>query len=300
VARAEFEEKEYEHAATAELRDSSAGRGFAMSSGQVIEEILAYDAVAAPPDRHVIWEVLAVPRPRGIRLVPKLWTPGKTPPAHRLPQTPISLVLQYKRPEFLHGPQARQRRLWGQPYFRFERTRHQHAVLLRLERSLGDEAVVRYAAPAFHTVRELEAALLTREVLARSGFVSPTDFGRHQIWTYVEPGVDGRGNPSGREQPFQTFDRMWRDLTDPPASSTALVRGRGFDEHLTRLQVAAVDREPTIRRGLERWQAALLDADLPVSPTTVGRIVAVASIVSVTAAVGATWQLWVPDYDQGG
>lgn len=144
MPRAEFEEKEYEQAADVELAEGAAGeRGFVMSAGQVLERIVGYDAVAAPARQHVIWRLLELPRPPGLRLVPDLWWPARQPPPDRLPGTAISLILQYKRPEYLFGTRAAQWPMWHRPFFRFARTGHQHAVLLRLERRLGDRAVVR-------------------------------------------------------------------------------------------------------------------------------------------------------------
>src|SRR5690554_6729805 len=102
MPRAEFEEKQYETAANIEL-----ARGLrhpaVFSSGQVLEEILGYDTVAAPSASHVIWRVLGVPRPKGVRLVPSFWLPHPSLPAERLPLSPVSLVLQFKRPDHLRG-----------------------------------------------------------------------------------------------------------------------------------------------------------------------------------------------------
>jgi hypothetical protein len=94
-----------------------------------------------------------------------MWSPGVNPPASRLPPTPVSLILQYKRPEYLSGPRAEQWRFWRQPYFRFGRTSDQHTVLRRLERNLGSDAIVRYAAPAFWRRGDLDAAHFGQWVL---------------------------------------------------------------------------------------------------------------------------------------
>lgn len=132
-----------------------------------------------------------------------MWSPGVNPPASRLPPTPVSLILQYKRPEYLSGPRAEQWRFWRQPYFRFGRTSDQHTVLRRLERNLGSDAIVRYAAPAFWRRGDLDAARFGQWVLVRSGFVSPNAVGRHRVWTYVKPGIDGRANPRRRPDPLK-------------------------------------------------------------------------------------------------
>jgi hypothetical protein len=150
MPHAEFEEKEFEQAAAIELADGPPGqRAIVLSAGQVLERIVGYDAVTAPAREHVIWQLLRVRRPGGLCLVPELWLPGRQPPADRLPRSAISLVLQFKRPDYLFGHRAAQWHMWHQPFYRFRRLSHQHAILLRLERQLGDQALVRYAAPAF-------------------------------------------------------------------------------------------------------------------------------------------------------
>jgi hypothetical protein len=91
MGRAEFAEKEYEIAMSIELCSGLARGSRIYPAGQVLEEILGYDAAADPRREHLIWAVLAAPRPRGIRLVPEHWDPGKRPPAERLPPTSVSL-----------------------------------------------------------------------------------------------------------------------------------------------------------------------------------------------------------------
>jgi hypothetical protein len=89
---AEFEEKEYEDACLVEL-----GRGGRVyGAGPVLERLLGYDAAADPGHVHPIWALLAVPRPRGLRLLPALWAPGTEPPLARLPRAVVSLLVQYK------------------------------------------------------------------------------------------------------------------------------------------------------------------------------------------------------------
>jgi len=178
VAWAEFEEKEFEVPATVEL---ASGCGVVLPPGQVLEHLVGYDVAADPVANHRIWRILSVPRPAGVRLVPDMWERAAAPSASALPRIPLSLFVQYKRPEFLRGPRAAQRRHWNRPYFRITRAASQHRVLLRLERRLGDAALVRYAAPAFWQRHELEVAHLRRSVLAQTGFVAPSAIGTPRV-----------------------------------------------------------------------------------------------------------------------
>jgi hypothetical protein len=283
---AEFEEKQYEIAATVEL----GRRGDVFGAGQVLEKIVGYDVVAAPSSDHPLWRVLRVPRPSGLRLLPSHWQRGAEPSPEELPSALISLILQYKRPEYLRRANAKQWRLWRRPYFRITRGSHQQTILLRLERNLGPAAIVRYAAPAFWQRGELEAAQLAHLVLVRSGYVQPSDFGRHHVWTYNEPGVDGRANPDGPRRPFETFESMF--YSDWPVSGPGdLALYEGLPQHLRALGAAAMARNPTLRRKVEEWVRTLFSRDLGLTPDQISQLGNLAAIVTITDQLGASWHL---------
>jgi hypothetical protein len=203
------------------------------------------------------------------------------------------LILQFKRPTFLHGARAAQWGYWRQPFYRFERTAHQHRVLTKLERRLGDAALVRYAAPAFWRRGELERAHHQRTVLRRSGFVSPVELGTHKVWTYVSAGLDGRANPSGRRLPFRTFDDLFERLGPVAAEARqAVVASRDpFEQHLDALGRAARDRAPTLRRRVEEWTYRLRAQRLDLTNLQVRQLADIASIVTLTSEIGALWCL---------
>lgn len=290
MAWAEFEEKEYEVAASVEL---GSGGGFLMSPGQVLEEVVAYDVAAGPVANHVIWRLLSVERPAGVRLVPRLWFAGSRPAPGRLPTQPVSMILQYKRPEHLRGSRAAQWSFWKTPYFRFERREPQHRALRRLDRLLLEHAVVRYAAPAFWQVSELEAAIVTRSVLDRSGFVAPTALGSHRVWTFTEPGTTGRANPSGRSAHFEAIEELLRlGQTDSERLLPQRVDGiEALSEHLEVVAAAARNRAPRLRTQVDRWMASVRRRDLILSEEGLRRIGNLASITSLTSQIGAWWSI---------
>ncbi|WP_336160108.1 hypothetical protein [Amycolatopsis sp. VC5-11] len=214
MVAATFEEKTYETAYNADLIAGAGGNWRVFSPGQVLEKVTGFDVAADPGPEHLIWRVLRVPRPRGLSLMPSHWASSRSgvPKARELPSMPLSLILQFKRPEYLYGSRAAQRRLWHGPYYRFSRSTEQHSVLKRLESKLADDAIVRYASPAFHTLGELEEAQMERKVIALSGHVAPSVFGRHRVWTYNAAGTYGRGNPAGRARPVEAFDDLFASL----------------------------------------------------------------------------------------
>jgi hypothetical protein len=286
VPWAEFEEKQYEVAATVEL----GRRADVFGAGQVLEKIVGYDAAAAPSADHPIWRVLRVPRPKGLRLLPSHWQPGNQPPAGQLPSVVVSLILQYKRPEYLRGARAKQWESWGRPYFRISRTSGQQRVLLRLERNLRTAATVRYAAPAFWRRGELEAAQLASAVLSRSGYVRPSDLGSHRVWTYDQPGIDGRANPAGPRRHFETLEQLFvgESLMNEPRD---LVLYDDLPGHLRNLGGAALARNPSLRRDVEVWVKTLYSRDLGLTPVQIGQLGDLAAIVTVTDQVGASWHV---------
>jgi hypothetical protein len=294
MARAEFEEKEYELAFSIEL---GAGHGPIFSSGQVLEKVLGYDAATHPERDSVIWRLLQVRRPQGLRLVQPMWSPGAMPPILRLPAHPVSLLLQYKRPDHMVGPSAAQWNLWGRPYFRFARADRQHRILSRLERKLRGEALVRYAAPAFATRAELEYHHLRRTVIERSGFVAPMRIGRHRVWTYESPGNHGLPNPRGRSALFETFQDLYgevRRMTEPVPETRSDIVPYRTDQlwaHLVALGAAARYRNPTLRAKVHQWLDRAIDEDVPTDTETLRRVGDIASITTLMAQINGTWHL---------
>lgn len=259
MGRAQFAEKEYEIAMAIEL-SAGAGRGSRVHScGQVLEEILGYDAAADAGRQHAIWAVLAAPRPRGLKLVPEHWDPGTRPPAEHLPPGLVSLILQYKRPDFLQGARAKQWRSWRHPYFRFEVTPHQQRVLRRLERATANEAVVRYACPALWERAHFERARYGGTLTAESGYVSPSALHGHGVWTFDQPGAYGRANPAGRRYAFESLGGLFDSLAEPPRQGhREIVHSRSLPAQVVRLAEATRSREPRLRSVIDPWIATIV------------------------------------------
>jgi hypothetical protein len=293
VPIAEFEEKTYETAMAIELAESG---GFVHSPGQVAENILGFDSAASPAAANPLWRVLSVPCPAGLRLVPPLWS-GIRPSAAQLPGVPISVILQYKRPQYIVGPRAHQWKMWGQPYYRFPCTPRQHGVLTGLERKLGPSALVRYAAPAFWQFKSLELASLQRRVTAQSGYVSPLALGKHRVWTYLGPGVSGRPNPSGRPIYFEGLDDLRQQgfrlqVSDQASDLPVASRGSPLLDHLHLVGEVARSRRPWLAEMVRVWRANLQRADLGLPNVTIEGLCDLASIVTLTQSIGASWGLF--------
>jgi hypothetical protein len=293
VVAATFEEKTYETAYNAELVASADGNRRIFSPGQVLEKVTGFDVAADPGSKHLIWRVLRVPRPRGLSLMPSHWATSRSgmPQSQELPSMPLSLILQFKRPEYLYGSRAAQWQLWRGPYYRFSRSRDQHAVLKRLEANLADSVIVRYAAPVFHTLGELEEAQMQGKVIVRSGHVAPSVLGRHQVWTYNKAGTHGRGNPAGRVRAVETFGDLFASLLGVSRGIGEVVRYDGMAEHLAVLADTCRHRNPRLRHVVSEWAESLRRAAVPLS--LIPQIVDYATIQTLTAWQGAGW--WIAD-----
>ena len=292
--RYRFEEKSYEVAYCVELASSIGGTRAMFSPGQVLEKLLGFDAAANPGPTHVLWRVLGLPRPPGVSLLPSWWSGGLRPPRGSLPSYPVSVFLQFKRPEYRFGPNAAQYGLWKAPYYRFERTRHQHTVLLRLERNLRAQAVVRYAAPTFDTVAELEYAQLSGTVIQASGHVGPSRLGIHKVWTYQQPGTHGIPNPNGKPLPFEPFSSILDDAGSLRRNSgeLELYHDDGMTALLDHLEaVAAVcrDREPRLRGAVSSWSQGL--SALELEPRTIQALTDFATVQALMRRTGCAWWL---------
>ena len=174
---ATFHERQYELAMNIELL---LGSGAFFAPMQVVEEAVGYD-IALVPGEAAIWQHLGIAA--GLPGTPTAIAYGPANvPMMGGPVFSASLFCQYKRPERMIGATAGQRAarsLQGGalPYFRVFLDRDQHEVLSDLEQSVGQDAVVRYAAPRFHRIEDLWVRQATRQVAGDSVFISPSEAG---------------------------------------------------------------------------------------------------------------------------
>ena len=97
--KASFEEKQYETAANAELALSNPA---VYAPGQVAEAILGFDVATKQDVTASIWNLLQLGAPAGVVLTPNFWSGAPKVPADiYLPTFYVSLILQYKRAEFM-------------------------------------------------------------------------------------------------------------------------------------------------------------------------------------------------------
>lgn len=155
MEHAEFEEKDFEGPLYNELLLGS--HRFA-TPGQVFENAFGIDA-ALEAQHPIFWDQFGYRDiPDGINLNHYRWgwVWRRYGGSRELPSFPVNLLIQAKRPDYLLGRRADFVDL-GIPahYWRFFTTEHQQLMLEQLVRQLHHRALVVYASPAFHTLRNL-------------------------------------------------------------------------------------------------------------------------------------------------
>lgn len=194
---AEFEEKQYEqHLNNALLKD----KRLLFPPGQVLESHLGFDAAlyTIHPKfwRHFpclyerfFWFWKRVPK--GTCLPKELWNELEEVIEENLPKFKFNAFIQHKRPEYLSVPKSAEWSSWNSPYYRYKLIPHQQNALSKLESAIGNNGVVVYACPAFHTWKEFWAAVEHEEIIDKSNFCQAGKLDNHKVYTFQSPGSYG-------------------------------------------------------------------------------------------------------------
>jgi hypothetical protein len=189
---AEFEEKTYEKYFGYEL---VRGRRISFSPGQCAENALGFDE--AFDVSHSLW----------IRYFRHLMTNSRSKMpgishdqmdvlarefSDALPPFRFNLFVQFKRPQYVFGPNGAERADWQSAYYRYMISTDQQATLERLHSISAGRAAVVYASPALWTKADLFNAAKNRVVISQSNIISVDRLVGHGRFTYVAPGGNGK------------------------------------------------------------------------------------------------------------
>ncbi len=113
-----------------------------------------------------------------------------------LPDFKLNLFLQAKRPHAGTRPRGKVKKagIVGD-YWKFEITRHQQVALEQMEKTLNGNAIVCYAAPAFHTQAALYEHTKNQSIVPSSSFPPASALTGHGAWYYDNGGLSGVANP---------------------------------------------------------------------------------------------------------
>lgn len=250
--------------------------------GQVAEAILGYDVAANLPRSSPLWAVLRASPRTGVTMSPSFWAKSPDqPPDVSVPSSSVSLILQFKRPEYLTVPWAKQWGYWRQEYYRvrLDTPEGQLETLCRLEQRLGRMALVRYAAPVIPSWNELQRLQRNRQVLRKSNFVGPRRVQAHEVWTYARPGNRGFANPEGEEVAQESIEEFVSTLADSRGTDHSIL------SHLRHVAEALGVEEPEER--------AMSEDAIPVeiSPDRVQGLSDLLLVGERIGSLGASW--WI-------
>lgn len=194
MPEASFEEKEFEGPLYNQLEH---GHPLVWSPGQVLEGRIGFDRSLLVRN-PAFWRWLGFTKPlRGIALSryswPSWWRP--IPPDRSLPSFRQNLFLQAKRCHYYARPPRTTTGFLPKVTWGFRITPHQHRALRTLAEKAGRMALVAYAAPVFHTRKELFTHTQKRTIVQNSTFPSVERLNSHTAWYYQVPGAKGIANP---------------------------------------------------------------------------------------------------------
>ena len=195
---AEFEEKEYEIPLYHEL----AADPNIWSPGQVFEHQIGIDGAVYLAELWLFSQHNFRSVPPGVSLSrynwPGNWFPNRK--KDRLPSYRLNLFMQVKRPEW-SSRAGRVMKGFGKKgaNWRFAIDQGQQQSLEVLANRLKERALVVYAAPVFHTHRDLFRHIRTSGLAGHSSFPSVYRLSGHQAWYYKCPGASGWANVAPEE-----------------------------------------------------------------------------------------------------
>src|SRR4051812_10052329 len=186
----EFEEREFEAPLYNQLENGTAQ---VWSPGQVFENYVGIDRALFLSD-PALWQLFGASTPPVGAFLNRmdlefLW---RRRPRRPLPSFRLNLFIQAKR-SYFHEPVPKTLRseLKKERCWRFDINSDQQAALGTLGTSLGNRAVVCYAAPAFHRLIQLYAHTSRGSIVAASTFPLAERLTGHTAFYYWEPGGNG-------------------------------------------------------------------------------------------------------------
>lgn len=192
---ADFEESEFRQPLYNQL---VGGGSLVWEPGQVFEKHIGIDWAGYVTNPY-FWRVHKInPTPIGVllhqlRLTYLKRTRNKI---KVLPNFKLNLFIQAKRPYAGTRPRGGIKRngISG-AFWKFDITPHQQKALERFANQLNKDALVCYAAPAFHTQASLYGHIVKKTIVQNSSFPPVSKLSGHSAWYYDQGGVVGVANP---------------------------------------------------------------------------------------------------------
>lgn len=291
MARAEFEEREFETPLYQQLRVAN---NHVWSPGQVLENHIGFDYSALCVDSY-FWAIHGVREPYDGFVLDEMfrrhiWRRRRIP--RPLPNFALNLFLQAKRPEVrVRLTRALKGQPLKAPYWRISLDADQQRTLESLSRATKGKALVCYATPAFDRLSQLYSHTTSGTIVANSSFPEARWLTGHDAWNYDSAGARGVANadPAFFEE-GELLERIRRLVTE-----NANIPDTSYDANLTTLaQNVIASAEATqpgsAARGALFFQR-VAEVDAYTNSLDFGRYGEAIRAFLVTLAFAATFQM---------
>jgi hypothetical protein len=272
VQPAEFEEREFEAPLYNQLER---GHDLVWSPGQVLEARVGFDH-AMWLGVNALWDMHGHSNPLGgINLASLRWPFGLGPPGPDVvPDFGLNLFIQAKRSHWSQRrPKVAKQLGRAGTTWSFAIQGEQQATLELLSSSTSGQALVVYAAPAFHTKRDLWLHTQNGSIVPESSFPSAARLAGHERWYYAGGGAAGVANPDPEpvEEP-RLFDQIRtlqsrdprpevRELGLGTLAAAALRAGAGRGAAPSFSRALFVDGLQRLNSVIEQYSIATPNAD---------------------------------------
>lgn len=143
------------------------------------------------------------------------------------PDLKANLFFQFKRPEYLTTPNAKEWDHWKSSYFRFSIYKHQHDILTKLSHCTTGKARVLYAAPKLSKTNALIEAAKKKTLISKTQLVETTQLAKHTKCTFSSSSNTALGH--SEPERLETF------LYTSFSEEMALLDGESFTEASKRI-----------------------------------------------------------------
>jgi hypothetical protein len=243
MQKCQFSELQYGVAINTELYQGTSNGFFPT---QPVENHIGFDGGFDVSAVHRVWDILRVNIPRRIFISAMLWPRLRRSLHADIPGRYCSLFFQFKRPKFQDSRRAKHWRAKGD-YYEIGISKKQRKVLQAWEVKVGDQAVVRYASPAFWSNDDFEIHDGNKKVLENSTYLAPAAMKSHLKWMFTKgpSGCTAFFNPDFEEGQYETWKTLASKINEALRYETTL------RDHVSRLATTisgTVLFEPNLER----------------------------------------------------
>lgn len=151
--------------------------------------------------------------PPGVHLRHEWWQELEDE-VERFPKFKFNCFMQTKRPNRMVRSDAAEYASWKKPYFRYETFASQQQALESLAQKTAGKAIVVYACPAFHTSRELWAAIDSGQLVKQSNFCEIAKLNGHGRYSFLSSGNHGIAHSDPTPIESRPFEQALEALQD--------------------------------------------------------------------------------------